>query len=153
MMEVAELIKKYLRQARMMQVATVDDGQPWVCTVYFVADGQQNLYWLSTPARRHSQEIVKNHKVAVTIPVKFDTQPVIGIQAAGVAEMVKDADTVKKVMEVYVKKYGNGKDFYNNFVAGKNEHTLYKFTPTSYALFDEVNFPDGQKHNWTPAKN
>jgi uncharacterized protein YhbP (UPF0306 family) len=149
-MKVQGLIKKYLRQGRVMQVATSSDGQPWVCTVYFVPDEQHNLYWLSWPTRRHSQEIEQNNKIAATVPIKSG-KPVIGIQAEGVAEIIKEIMVVEKIMQKYVDKYESGKDFYELFKAGKNHHQLYKFTPNKYFLFDEVNFPDGQKHEWTPT--
>ena len=144
---VEKLVKEYLAEKRMMQIASVNGDQPWICTVYFVADEHQNLYWLSLPKRRHSQEIKKNNKVAIAIPVKFD-KPVIGIQTEGVAEVVADSEVVKVVMEKYVEKYGQGKDFYDNFVAGKMEHSLYKFTPKRFALFDEVHFSTGDPQEW-----
>lgn len=90
-MSLQEHIKKNLTEMRMMQVASVRGDQPWICTVYFVADDTQNLYWLSLPERRHSQEIAAHTKVAIAVPVKFDTQPVIGLQAEGTAEIVRDA--------------------------------------------------------------
>jgi len=124
---------------KMMQIASVSGDQPWICTVFFVADDQQNLYWLSTPARRHSREIADNNKTAIAIAVKSDW-PIIGIQSEGLSTVVKDPEIVKKVMGEYVKKYGQGADFYDNFVAGTNQHDLYKFTPKSFILFDEVNF-------------
>ena len=144
------MVKKYLARGRMMQIATVDGDQPWVCTVYYVEDEKQNLYWLSLPSRRHSREIAKHSKVAVALPIKFDKNPIIGIQAEGTAGVVTEADEVAKVMKKYVQKYNAGKDFYENFVAGKNQHHLYKFTPSQYYLFDETSFSDGQKHAWKP---
>jgi predicted nucleotidyltransferase component of viral defense system len=114
------------------------------------APGFVFLDWLSLPTRRHSQEIEKNNKIAVAIAVKFDKNPIIGIQAEGTAEVVKNAETVKKIMPTYIEKYGNGKDFYELFKSGKNEHWLYKFTPRKYFLLDEINFNDGQKHQWAP---
>jgi uncharacterized protein YhbP (UPF0306 family) len=145
------LLFKYLKEGKVMQVATSADSRPWVCSVYFVPDDQHNLYWLSVPNRRHSSEIAKNNKIAIAIAVKFDKNPIIGIQAEGSAAVVDDDETVKKVLPAYVEKYGNGKDFYELFKAGKNQHQLYKFTPKKYFLFDEVNFSDGQKHEWTPT--
>jgi uncharacterized protein YhbP (UPF0306 family) len=150
-MEVSELIKKYLLQGKMMQIATCDGGLPWVCTVYFVPDGQQNLYWLSLPARRHSQEIAKNNKIAIAIAIKYDKNPIIGIQAEGIAEAISDLGVVEKVLPYYVEKYGNGKDFVELFKAGENQHNLYKLKPSKYELFDETNFSDGQKHEWVPT--
>jgi uncharacterized protein YhbP (UPF0306 family) len=87
------LIKKYLSKSRMMQIATVDNGQPWICTVYYVEDEDLNLYWLSLPTRRHSQEIEKHNKIAIAVPVKFD-KPVVGIQAEGTAEAIKSAGEI-----------------------------------------------------------
>lgn len=149
-MEVSVLIKKYLGEAKMMQVATVNGDQPWICTVYFVEDENLNLFWLSLPTRRHSREITTNNKAAVTVPVKFDKNPIIGVQAEGTAEVITDSDKVAQVMKAYTERYNVGKDFYNNFVAGKNKHKLYKFTPSKYVLFDEVNFPDNSRVEWKP---
>jgi uncharacterized protein YhbP (UPF0306 family) len=146
-MEVKDLIKKYLSQSRMMQIATVDGDQPWICTVYYVEDEDLNLYWLSLPTRRHSQEIQKHNKVAIAVPVKFD-KPIIGIQTEGTAEVVNDAELIAKVMESYVSKYDSGKDFYDNFVTRTNQHQLYKFSPKHYKLFDEEEYPGSPEQKW-----
>lgn len=144
-MEPLELIRQYLPQGRMMQIATVSGDQPWICTVYFVEDDQLNLYWLSWPTRRHSQEIAANNKIAVAVPVKFD-KPVVGVQAEGTAEVVTDKQVVADVMRRYVERYNSGQQFYERFAAGQNQHVLYKFTPSKFVLFDEVSFPsDGRK--------
>jgi uncharacterized protein YhbP (UPF0306 family) len=148
MRNTGQLIKKYLSQAHMMQIATSAGDQPWVCTVYFVTDDGQNLYWLSLSTRRHSQEIKRSNKIAVAIAVKFDKNPIIGIQAEGTAEAVNDEEVIKSVLPAYIEKYGTGRDFIELFKSGKNQHWLYKFTPDRYYLFDEINFSDGQKHEW-----
>jgi uncharacterized protein YhbP (UPF0306 family) len=131
-------LRDYLLQGTLLQLATCDDNQPWVCTVYYVADDQQNLYWLSFPSRRHSKELALNNKAAIAIVIKADL-PVIGIQAEGTVEIVKDAKVVKKIMEIYVAKYKEGTKFYDNFVAGKNQHEMYKLSPSHFVLFDETN--------------
>ncbi len=140
-MDPLELIRQYLPKGRMMQIATVSGDQPWICTVYFVEDDDLNLYWLSLPTRRHSQEIAAHSKVAVAVPIKFD-KPVTGIQAEGVAAPVTDKQTIADIMRRYVERYNSGQQFYDLFVAGQNQHVLYKFTPSKYVLFDEVTFPD-----------
>lgn len=123
-----------------MQLATCKNNRPWVCTVYYVAEGF-DLYWLSEPGRRHSIEIVNNQNVAVTVPAKLN-KPVVGVQAGGTADQVHDALQIKRVMEAYTKKYGEGQDFYANFKRGQNKHAMYKFHPTKFVLFDELNFPE-----------
>ena len=143
-MKVNDLIGKYINQAYLMQVATVRENKPWICSVYYVADERLRLYWLSFPTRRHSREIAQNPEVAIAIAAKTG-QPVIGIQAEGTAEIVTDEKVVEKIMKDYVKKYNVGHDYYENFIAGKNKHMMYCFTSQNYVLFDEVNFPDNPR--------
>lgn len=134
-----ELLNEFLRKAQALQIATAIKDTPWICTVFCVSDGDNNLYWLSLPSRRHSQEIAKNNQVAVAIAVKTDW-PIIGVQANGKASVVNDDESVKRVMKIYSKKYNQGHDFYKNFMAGTNQHNLYKFETDQYILFDEQHF-------------
>lgn len=138
-MNASEMVKQYLDEKRVMQVATSVGGQPWICTVYFATDDQQNIYWLSLPTRRHSQEIENNQNIAVTIVVSAD-QPVIGVQIEGTVSIVEDEQTVKTVMQNYIARHDAGKDYYGNFTAGTAQHKLYKLAPKNIVLFDEKNF-------------
>lgn len=131
-------IREYLQgDSATMQLATVRGGKPWVATVYFVVDNDLNVYWLSWPERRHSQELAANPDVAAAIVIKAD-QPVIGVQLAGRAAEVTDPALVRKMAEKYVTKYGQGERFYEAFAGGTNRHNMYRLCPTSIALFDEV---------------
>jgi ribonuclease HI len=137
-----EYIDEFLALGQVMQLATSNDNNPWISTVYYVADADRNIYWLSLPERRHSKEIVNNPQVAVAIAIKQDI-PVIGIQVAGSVEIVSDSTVVEVILASYVKKYdGAGKEFHQRFVDGKNKHQLYKLTPDLLALFDEVHFKE-----------
>lgn len=138
-MNPAELLDTYLGQGQAMQLATIRGDQPWICTVHFVSDDAHNLYWLSLPSRRHSQEAEAHTKAAAAIAVKTDN-PVIGVQIEGEVSAVRDLATVQKVMSKYVAKYGKGTQFAELFAAGTNEHTMYRLTPKSVVIFDEVNF-------------
>lgn len=149
MQSIEGFIKKHLAEGRIMQIATVSGGQPWVCTVYYIEDDELNLYWLSWPSRRHSQEIARHNKIAIAVPVKLD-RPVVGVQAEGTAGVVNDRETIAKIMERYSKRYGAGHRFYNNFVAGKNQHAMYKFVPRKFVLFDEMNFLQSARKEWLP---
>lgn len=141
-------LRQYLSgDARLMQLATVDDDQPWICTVYFVADEELNLYWLSLPTRRHSQELSKHNKVAVAIAIKVD-QPIIGVQAEGRAHEVADQATVDAVMRKYMEKYKMGRDFAASFAAGTNQHRLFCLKPSLFVLMDEVNFKQNGRMEW-----
>lgn len=138
-------LKSLLESARLMQVATVSNHKPWICTVYFVVDDEFNFYWLSIPERRHSREIVDNPHTAIAIAIKADL-PVIGVQAEGRVAIENEQAKVKAIAAQYAQKYdGSAKGFYERFVSGINQHWVYKFTPSHLQLFDEVNFKSQPK--------
>ena len=145
-----DVIKSYLEQQHMMQLATVSNGQPWCCTVYFVTDDNYNLYWASVPSRRHSQEINSHSQVAVAIPVKFvKGQPVAGLQIEGKAVELSPSSDIRDAAERYATKFNRDTDWIEDIVAGKTEHRLYKLTPASYVLFDESNFRENPRQAFT----
>lgn len=129
----------------MMQVATVKNSQPWICTLYYVSDTDNNLYWISKPDTRHSKEIENHPKVAVAIPVKFESLSVVGLQIEGNAQVVKNTSEIKRIARLYTDKFSRGEDWYKNFIAGKNEHKLYRIKPKLFVLFDPENFPDKER--------
>lgn len=142
-----DLIEQYLADNKHMQLATVNNGKPWICTVYFAADNELNLYWMSARERQHSVEITQNASVAAT--VVRDTERKQALQMIGHAYEVSDED-LEKVHDLYQAKFGP-KD-YN--LAEIKEHQLtgrayWVFKPTEISLWDEVNFPDAPKQQYT----
>lgn len=141
MADAKALVKDYLQgNTRAMQIATVKGGKPWVATVYFVVDNDLNIYWLSWPERRHSQELTVQSDIAGTVVIKTD-QPVVGVQFAGHAVEVTDSSIVQDVMKLYVAKYSTGEGFSDAFAVGTNRHCMYRLVPTELSLFDELHFP------------
>lgn len=146
-----KVIKEYLtsHDAFTMQLATVCDNMPWICTVYFVADDDMNIFWLSWPSRRHSQEINKNKNVAAAVVIK-EAMPVIGLQIEGAAEIVNDQKVVKDIMDRYIHKYNEGHKLYENFINNKNQHYMYKLKPSLFVLMDELNYNERGMIEWRP---
>ncbi len=149
MNEVEPRIREHLQVGRMMQLATVCGDQPWCCTVYFVADEDLNLYWISSPERRHSQELHQHEKIAAAIPIKYTPgEQVIGIQVEGGGHLVENPTEIKEAIRLYADRYQRGEDWYNDFIAGKNNHKLYRLKPRLFVLFDEVAFPNDPRKEW-----
>jgi uncharacterized protein YhbP (UPF0306 family) len=141
-MEVKDLITDYISVHYMMQLATVNDNQPWCSTVYYVSDDKLNLYWLSLPTRRHSQEREINDTVASAIPINFvNGEKVVGIQIEGSAKKLESNDSKRSIIEEYAKQFNRTTQWVNDFCNNKTDHRLYKLTPRLIVLFDEVNFP------------
>lgn len=143
-------LAKLLKQKHIMQLATVSSGKPWSCTVYYLADEQLNLYWASTPSRRHSREIATNPNISIAIVVSGEKgQEVIGIQAEGTAGMIKEPGDIQPIAKKYAAAFGRDKQWVDDFSRLKTEHRLYKFTPTSYVLFDDEHFPGDPRQEVT----
>ncbi len=138
-----QYIHTHLRSGQTMQLATIHEGSPRACSVYFVpSEDNTAVYWFSEPDRIHSLNIVENPKVALAIVVKSD-MPVIGLQGTGTASIVTDTAEIKYVSDEYAAKYnGQGKYYIDRFTAGTHKHSLYKLAIQSLTLFDEVHFSD-----------
>lgn len=99
-----QLILDYLGEAKMMQLATVHDGKPWVCNVWFVSDKNMNTYWISSSNRRHSKEIATNPYVAASICIP--REPSEGkkgaLQIEGLAREVTKPSEVAKALKLYI---------------------------------------------------
>ena len=145
-MKTLELLTQYLDDRSTMQLASINGDQPWICTVRFVSDDQQNLYWASIPSRRHSIEITKHPKVACAIVVHdVIGEPVIGIQIEGTVAIQSPSLNNQIMAEKYAAKFKRDQQWVDDFVAGNTEHRLYRLTPSIIYLFDEKNFPGGQR--------
>lgn len=129
-----------------MQLATVKDGQPWICTVYFVADDSFNLYWMSARERQHSVEITNDSRVAVT--VVRDTERKQALQIIGNAYEVTNEE-LERAHKLYQGKFGI-KDY--DLMEMRNHkqtgRAYWVFKPTKISLWDEANFPDAPKQHY-----
>jgi uncharacterized protein YhbP (UPF0306 family) len=134
-----ELVQEFLRNDEIMQLATVRDGRPWICTVHFLAEDGR-LYWTSTRDRRHSQELTDNPRVAVA--VVHNTAKPQAVQMAGQAHEVP-ANEVRAVYDRYCLKFGPKAAFLAEIEAGKR--TFYAFVPEETVIFDVVNFPQAPR--------
>lgn len=145
-MELRQFIHDYLEQAKLMQVVTSKNNQPWACTVYFVYNDQFNLYWISTPQRRHSQEIKENNKVAGTIVLPHTPgDKVRGLQFEGVAEELNDRSSAEPAMKYYADRFRMKTERVKAILNHKDAHLPYRITPRLIVLFDEQNFPENSR--------
>ena len=147
-MEPRSVIEEGLKNARMMQIATVNGDQPWNCTVYFASDDKMNLYWISLRESRHSKELESHPKVGVAIPLKFDDFKVRGLSIEGEAALVKDKEEIKYGVTLYCNKFNRGDEWLSDFFAGKIPFVVYRIKPKVIVLTDRVNFPDNERQEY-----
>lgn len=145
---IEEIIRAHLQTGRMLQLATVSGDQPWSCTLYYVADQDMNIYWISKRKTRHSKELEAHSKIAGSIPIKFDDLNVVGLQIEGEAHVVTDKEVIKHGATLYSEKFERGGKWLALFLSGKSPFSLYKITPSSIEVFDRENFPIKEKVRW-----
>lgn len=145
-MNMQNLVKEYLENNKALQLATVSEGQPWLCTVYFVADEDFNLYWSSAKMRQHSQEIIAHPTVAATIVQDLDRKQ--ALQITGTASIVGPED-IERVNKLYASKFGDKPERLQEVLANKPDGRAYwAIKPDTISLWDEVNFPDDPKQTY-----
>ncbi len=143
------LIKDYLKKAKLMQLATSLGDQPWVCSVWFASDEDLNIYWISSTTRRHSQEVIKNKKVAVAVVLpQTPKDPPKGLQLQGAAEELTKKEDIDKAISVYKDRIFSIEDI-NELMENKEKpHKFYRIKPAQIVLFDAVNFGDGWRQEF-----
>lgn len=144
-LDVKELIIDYLKEAKLMSLATCNKDKPWAATVWFAFDDRLNLYFISQNFRRHVAEIKSNPSVAGTIakPHKDLGAKVTGVQFEGNANEVSILE-LPKIFKLFVKRFPNAKaniKSVKNIIENTIKTRFYKIKPVRYVLFDEINFP------------
>ena len=85
-----QAIADFLAQHSTLVLATVDAlNRPLAASLFFAADPELNLYWLSAATSRHSQNLAARPAVAVTVHNETWTWSAIaGVQMEGQAALV-----------------------------------------------------------------
>jgi uncharacterized protein len=80
-----------------MTLATARDGEPHAATVFYASDGF-DLYFVSDTGTIHSEDLLANKRVSVTISQDYhDWQEIQGIQLRGRAELLGDTTRASEV--------------------------------------------------------
>ncbi len=145
-MDIQALYRNYLKDIKLMQLATCADNQPWLCNVWYVIDKNDKIYWMSRETRRHSQEIVKNPKVSCTFHKCFNEglgQKGQAVIIAGNARQIP-ANEITKPYQLYLDRYPALADLQSleASIDGSGHHKFYEIIPNEIIWWDEVNFPD-----------
>lgn len=153
-MNIEATIRAYLPQVIHLSLATCRNNKPWVCEVHFAYDDDLNLYFVSTPARRHSQEIAANPNVAGNIVTQHDLgEAVRGVYFEGAAKQLADADENGPVFKLYDQRFDKGAWLKQEFQSATG-HRLYQITVSNFYLFDGRDSMPATKHHlpWGKAR-
>jgi uncharacterized protein YhbP (UPF0306 family) len=105
--QITQAIKDYLPSIIHMSLATIgQDGKPWTCDVHYAYDDDLNLYWVSVPMARHSQDIAVNPHVAGTIVTQHMAgQAPLGVSFEGTVEILQDVDDNHPAFKTYIGRF------------------------------------------------
>ena len=127
-----------------LTLATCDNNQPWAATVFFAADKNFNLYFVSDHRTQHGRDIAANEHVAVTINPDCDNwHDVAGLQVRGTVSIVDGVERAK-ALALYFKKFPQIDALFQS-PKGEHEETIatrlkaanfYKVTPSMVRVID-----------------
>lgn len=142
-MTIKELFIDYITDAHMMQLATTSGQQPWICTVYFVYDpDSQEIYWFSSPQRRHSRELEANKRVAIAIvkPHAADAKDKQGFQLEGAARRLM-SNELDRAYQLYAAKFGLPEAMLEQARLGDDQvNTFWAMKPEQIQTMDNIHF-------------
>lgn len=145
-MDIEQTIRNYLPQVIHMSLATCVDNTPWICEVHYVFDDDLNLYFCSTPQRRHSEEIQQNPRVAGNIVAQHVLgQKVRGVYFEGIAELLENVGENDIAYTLYCERFGTGKEILEE-AKEETGHKFYKITVHYFYLFDSRESSPSKKY-------
>ncbi len=144
-MPVTHTYRTILEDVRLMQLATSRGHRPWLCNVWFAADGDGHIYWISRETRRHSEDIAANAHVACTFHKWFAG----GLGEKGQALVMAGTATrlpgpeCRMPYGLYLSRYPALAEFQSleAFLKDEGHHFFYRLAPTEIVLWDEINQP------------
>ncbi len=144
-MTIQERFETYIKEARMMQLATSSHGKPWICSVFFAYDAENNvIYWLSELTRRHSRELMENEQVAAAVVKPHDpkSKEKQGFQIEGIAYRCLGAE-LERAYAVFAKQYGVPEKVLERAKQGDEKAaTFWCLKPAVIVTFDTINYPN-----------
>ena len=143
---------------RVLTLATVSGGAPQAAALFYVADDQGRLYFLSAPGSRHSRNLAADNRVAVTIQGEVaDWRQIQGLQIEGVAGPVTDPEEQTSAARLYRRRFPElaelpaMSDEQGSAVRGAlEEAVLYCVVPHWIRWIDNTQ-AFGHKEEWTSA--
>ncbi len=143
--DVEKNIREYLPGIVHMSLGTCKDGKPWVCEVHFAWDEDLNLYFRSTTARRHSQDIAANPNVAGNIVQQhaLGVYP-LGVYFEGTAKLLEAGDDQLKAFQCINERLKAGDDILEQ-AKDPAGHQFYKITVENWYVFGKLEEGQGGK--------
>ena len=132
--EIAAFLKKHTT----LTVATVDrEGWPQAASLFYVSDDALNLYWVSGEKSRHSHNLERMNRAAVTIHNEtWDWRDIHGVQLEGPARRLIDPDETDRAWGLFRAKFPFTAEFTDQIARS----AFYTLAPKWLRLVDNAKY-------------
>ena len=137
-------VQEFLNNHNTVSIASKNNESVWAATVFYIADTNMNLYFLSSDKTQHISNIQTDENVAITVYKDVeDWQSIQGLQGSGRVSEVASSDR-DKILADYIKKYvflddllQNPKDDQEKKIAEQfSSIGLYVYKPNFFRIID-----------------
>lgn len=135
-----EILTKVINSNFIFSLGVVKDGNPHLCTAFYVAKDSKELYFKSRTTSEHSIALKENPNAAVSIYTPTSNYSVkSGVQCIGTVSRVTDLGEMASVVALYAKQFAGSEkklaalpELVSEFAAS----TMYKFTIKKVKVLD-----------------
>ncbi len=129
----AQVLTFLKSQSTLSLGTTAEDGTPEVAPLFYLADDQLRLYWLSSANSRHSRNLKRTPLAAITVyaPAE-DWKQIQGVQLEGTAVAVTVHAERDEMIAAYCIRFRLGPQFQATIARSR----LYRFQPAWIRYLD-----------------
>ena len=135
-----DIAREVLAANSYVVLSTADaEGVPWASPVWFAHEDSAELFWVSHPGARHSQNIAARPQIAMVV---FDSTaaPLTGqgVYLTATAEQLTEPDAIERGIGVFSRRSvrGGGGAMDSGDVAGRARLRLYRATVQEAWILD-----------------
>jgi uncharacterized protein YhbP (UPF0306 family) len=134
--EQLRLVAALLAEETTLALATGgEDGLAAVTPLFYIADAELTLYWLSSESSPHSQNLKNEPRAAVTVYRKAESwRQIRGLQMRGLASPIRDAQRRRERLVAYGERFQLGRAFR----LAIRQSALYAFQPDFIRCIDNA---------------
>jgi hypothetical protein len=131
-----DLIAVLLREQNTVSLATTGkDGEPCVAPLFYIADQELSLYWLSAESSLHSLNLLRSPRAAATVSRNAaNWRAICGVQMHGTASLIADPLRRGPLIEAYCERFKLGRVLR----LAVRRSTLYAFQPDFIRYIDNA---------------
>jgi uncharacterized protein YhbP (UPF0306 family) len=121
--QVAAFLKS---QSTLSLATTAGDGTPHVAPLFYFADDDLRLYWLSSASSLHSRNLKRSPRASVSIYAPTERwQEIRGVQMRGAVAIITARSTRSEIVEAYCSRFHLEPHFQPAIARSR----LYRFQP------------------------